>query len=1112
MPTALERLSIRSRLVLFAAAILLPAGLMLVWFLATEVVQAREAAHEKVRILAMGTAATLQARLIQAEALLAQLAARPLVKTLDAARCDPIVSSFVPLSPEYLTLDLRDARGSLVCSMLPIPARALNADEARWFATAWRASGFTASGSAVDPRTARKIVSLSYPVRDDAGRQVGLVVLDVDLLILNRQLLAATPADAVVTVADAARAVVLRSIEPAAFIGTLPPASGPDPAGGAREGLLSTMGRDGVPRLFAFVTLPGLDWRVAAGLPEASVFAPYRDTLRRTLGLVIVLVLMALALAWRVSSAIVRPIAQLAAAAEAAAGGQARATEAGPPEIRKVDAQFNRMLDARDAAESARCDADARYRLLVDWLPDAISVHVGGRVRFVNRACAELLGREARDLIGTSSLDVLHREDQQAAQAQVDTALSTGQVIAPRDQRFIRGDGVSIDVEVSGTPIMYEGEAAVLAAMRDITPRKLAEERLARSEAQLRGIVESATVAIITIDEQQTILSANPAAASMFGYRPDELPGASLERLLPPKQRAAHGDNVRRFGLLETASRHMGRARDVMGLRASGEEFPIDAAISHLSLGRERLYTVIMRDVSERRRAEDALRSSEAALRRLLVTLPEAVLVYTAGRISFVNEAARALFGSDEAGLLGREPLSLVHPDSREPVRARIARLADGDSALPLQQVKIVRADDEVRLADLAVTQLDEHGQGTIVVVMRDVTALVEAQQALAGSHAELQRLLAVRDRVQEDERKRIARELHDDLQQTLAAIRINLVASAQRLDSAPEDVAPLLEETSELAATALESTRRMINDLRPQMLEDLGLMPALEALATQFSRRTGIACRVRGFVEGGRVGPLPAATATCLYRVAQESLANVAKHAGASHVRILLLRGSDDRVLLRIRDDGRGMVTGEPRKPASFGLLGMQERVRALAATLRVHSEPGAGMTIEVTVPPPSTVAVAAPGAAPDGGGEPAGGDASTHLLPAVVDALGGNVAVLDRQGTIMLVNHSWQAHAALGSSPSMLRGVPGENYLEVCRRRAPADPFAERALQGMTAVLNGGDASFVLEYPCQTPDGLRWFRMHAAPIDNHQVLLTHIDVAVQGDAPSVGSVRGRR
>jgi PAS domain S-box-containing protein len=627
--------------------------------------------------------------------------------------------------------------------------------------------------------------------------------------------------------------------------------------------------------------------------------------------------------------------------------------------------------------------------------------------------------------------------------------------------------------------------------------RPAGEAAPAESEALLRGIVDSATVAIVTADGAQAIVAANPAACAMFGYRPDQLIGQPLGRLIPERHRDRHRLDMERFGAGAEAARPMGRQRDVMGLHANGAEFPIDAAISHLRVGDTLLYTVIMRDVSERLRAEAALRSSEASLRRLLVSLPEAVLISSGQRISFVNEAAKRLFASDEAWLIGRDPLSLIHPDSHHLIETRIAALLSGAGAPRPDQLKIVRADGAVRRVESSATRVDGQGDGAIVVVMHDVTALSDARQALADSHAELRRLVAAQDQIQENERKRIARELHDDLQQTLAAIRIDLAAMAQRLPEAQHDMAAILDEASEMAANAIESTRRIINDLRPQMLEDLGLVAALEALCSRFRRRTRIACIVRDRDECGSQVPIPPAVATCLYRVAQEALANVAKHARASRIELRFQRTAEGRIVLRIRDDGRGMAAMEPRKPASFGLLGMQERVRAIGATLRVDSATGSGTTIEVHVPPPGDAAArdrAATAAAVVGLRATAADAATDQLLPAVIDALSGHVALLDRQGAILLVNRAWRDFAALGGDPAMRGCGPGTNYLDVCRRSAGVDPSVREALQGLLAVIEGREPVFEIEYPCDSPTEACRFRMHAAPVNGRCVLVTHV------------------
>jgi PAS domain S-box-containing protein len=445
---------------------------------------------------------------------------------------------------------------------------------------------------------------------------------------------------------------------------------------------------------------------------------------------------------------------------------------------------------------------------------------------------------------------------------------------------------------------------------------------------------------------------ANPAAERMFRFPIDQLVGAPVERLIPARYRARHRLQVEAFGDGEVNARPMGARREVIGLRSDGEEFPIETSISHLHLDGQRLYTAILRDVSDSRRAEAALRDSEARLRQLLALLPDAVFVNSGGRIAFVNEAASRLFGADESALLGRLVLELIHPDSIEQVRTRVAALHGGATMVPPVELKVLRADGAVRSVESTDTRFVDHEEVSLIVVLRDVTELRQAQTALRESHADLQRLVEAQNSVQEDERKRIARELHDDLQQTLASIAINVAAIGERLPPDAAAAVPVLAEVGQLATAAIESTRRIVNDLRPQILEDLGLVPALEVMADQFERRSGMSCQLELDADAGdRVLASPAIT-TCLYRVTQESLNNVAKHARASLVRIDLTGNADGSVALRVADDGQGIDAKDRRKLDSFGLLGMQERVRAVGGRLRVESQPGGGTTVEVVVP----------------------------------------------------------------------------------------------------------------------------------------------------------------
>jgi PAS domain S-box-containing protein len=580
------------------------------------------------------------------------------------------------------------------------------------------------------------------------------------------------------------------------------------------------------------------------------------------------------------------------------------------------------------------------------------------------------------------------------------------------------------------------------------------------SEERLRGIFDAATDAILTVDETQHVVLANPAAARMLRLPQAELVGAPLARFIPARSRERHDGLVESFGRSSDTARPMSPQREVSGLRADGSEFPIEAAISHLHIEGQRLSTVILRDITERRRAETELRESEARLRQVLMVIPEAVLVQSGGRVSFVNEAALRLFGAEESSLLGRQVLELVHPESRELVQQRAKALLEGgqhvnemaefkmlrcdgstrvveansarielhgevsalalmrditevkrirdelqrtqarfrDVLMHLPEPVFIRADGRVafvnraalelfgahegdvigrspldfcdhdaahrgeatvrrpdgstRLVEATGSAIEFEGRHAVIVMLRDLSELRRAQRELATSYTDLQRLVSQQDRVQEEERKRIARELHDELQQRLAAVLINLSAARTQLRRDPAGAVRALDAAVELAGTVIQSTRRIVKNLRPQMLDELGLVPALEALCDQFGAATGIACTVHADALAGERASAQPALATCLYRVAQESLNNVAKHARASAVQVRLAADAQG-LRLSVSDDGQGLAEGATlRKPESFGLLGMHERLRMLGGSLALHGAPGRGTTVEARVP----------------------------------------------------------------------------------------------------------------------------------------------------------------
>ncbi len=830
----LDQLSIRLRVALLALLIMLPMTAMVIWQLASALSHAHNDAQDTVRILATGAAADLERTLGQIEALLASLARRPQVRALDPQNCDPMGSDFASLDPSYIALWIRGRRGELVCAYGSNAPVRLDPPAAQVFEAAVRSDRFTAGNVVTGPGKRGAVSVLTYPVHGDDGEVTALLVLPIDLLALNRSLLAAVPLHAVVTVADPSRGVLLRSTDPETFIGTYPVAGTEDPAQGAREGYMSTLGRDDIPRLFYFLTLPGVDWRVAASMPQADVYARYDAQLRRAVAIGLGLVVLALASAWGLSEAIVRPMSRLrTAAARVAAGDEShRAAVAGPPEIRAVAQQFNHMLDRR-----------------------------------------------------------------------------------------------------------------------------------AVSEARLRGIFDAAVDAIITTDRDQVIVQANTAAADMFRCGLAEMIGAPVERFIPLRFRPGHRALMQAFGHGQSGSRIMMGQRELTALRADGEEFAVESTISYIIVDGQPLYTVIHRDISERKRVQDEIRASKVMLEAALSSMSDAVFItdmrgdlvqYNDAFVSFHRCADRSMCGQalhdfqrvfelfePDGTPLGIDRWPVLHAlrgQSGSAVEIHLRRTDSGETWIGSFSYAPVRSPDGAVVG--------------AVLTARDITAIKQSQLDLQASHAALHRLIAAQDKVQEEERKRIALELHDDLQQTLAAIRIKLGRIGGPQGGDPASLFQQVGSIDALAAQALASTRRIVNDLRPQMLEDLGLVAALEMLARQFEERTGIRCTVQANAELEDMLIDSPQLATCLYRVTQEALNNVVKHAGAASVDIRLVVSSPDWISLRISDDGRGMSVDDRLKARSFGIAGMSERLHAEGGTLQIDSRPGAGTTVEAKVP----------------------------------------------------------------------------------------------------------------------------------------------------------------
>jgi two-component system sensor histidine kinase UhpB len=365
-----------------------------------------------------------------------------------------------------------------------------------------------------------------------------------------------------------------------------------------------------------------------------------------------------------------------------------------------------------------------------------------------------------------------------------------------------------------------------------------------------------------------------------------------------------------------------------------------------------------------RARLVEQLQAQEARYRQLTENANDLIFaVDTEGLFTYINRRVEAVLGYTPQELLGKSIESLVTPNSLPAVREHLRRGLADPAYRPSYELELIRKDGTLAYVEVSSATLMEGGR--IVGrhgIARDITERVRLEQEIARRQAELsasrQRQTELRDyialttRAVEEERRRIARELHDDTAQALVAISRRLDAVSDLISRSPEQAAARLAEAQDLLDQTLTSLRRFSRDLRPAILDDLGLVPALEWLMSELGRephgKLVTRCEVLG--EPRR---LPPEVELGLFRIAQEAVQNVRRHSEATAATLTLQFGPTE-TYLEITDNGRGFLTSEMRAESGIhlGLAGMQERAQLLGGTYTVQSTPGQGTTVSVSVP----------------------------------------------------------------------------------------------------------------------------------------------------------------
>ena len=401
-------------------------------------------------------------------------------------------------------------------------------------------------------------------------------------------------------------------------------------------------------------------------------------------------------------------------------------------------------------------------------------------------------------------------------------------------------------------------------------------------------------------------------------------------------------------------------------LREDGELRVLESRVEAVRDGSRRVTRLsgTSQDVTDRRAEENARREAELRLRQLVESV-QAILWRadaTASTFTFVSGEAEALLGYpvdrwlSEVGFWSDH----LHPEDRDWVTTLRARAVQEAKHQELEYRMIAADGRVVWLRDASRVVHPDQDHRELVGMMIDVTESRMASDELRRSREQLLDFSTHLEWVREQERTAIAREVHDELGQALTALKMDIAWLLRRLSDAKgqtprADLVERIGRMSLLADQTIERVRRITRELRPGVLDDLGLPVAIEWQAREFESRSGVRCEVRSDLVDER---LDRDLATGMFRIFQEALTNVGRHAEASRVEVALTR-QGRTLLLTVRDDGKGIPSEGPSRAHSMGLLGMRERARRLGGSLTLSGRAGEGTEVVVTVPLPSSESV---------------------------------------------------------------------------------------------------------------------------------------------------------
>jgi PAS domain S-box-containing protein len=513
-------------------------------------------------------------------------------------------------------------------------------------------------------------------------------------------------------------------------------------------------------------------------------------------------------------------------------------------------------------------------------------------------------------------------------------------------------DGSIFDVEVCATGVRIGGEQLIFCVTRDISERKQAEQALRESEAKFRRLLASNIIGVVFWTFQGDIFEANDLFLNMVGYTREDLRQGriSWKNLTPPEYAAVDEKAVAELMATGKCS-----AFEKEYIRRDGTRLSVLIGSALLEVQKQTGSSFVM-DISERKQAEDRLRRSEEKFKTLFGIAPVGIsLLDRQHNIVDANPALEQITRLRKEELVDgtHRPSAILHADGTPmPSHEFPSERAMAENR-PVNDVEagIVTENGETIWVQVSVAPLDLP-DARAVVITQDITERKRAAEELEAANHQLRILSRQLFHIQEEERRHLARELHDEIGQTLTAAKINLKIIAPDV---PAKVAGRLDDSVQLLDRLLKQVRELSLNLRPPLLDELGLVPTLRWLVDQQAQRAGLRVTFTTNVNGLEIDP---DAQTACFRVAQEAITNIIRHSGAKNVAVELRRDVE-RLTLSVRDDGAGfdpaVMPQRTTQDFTLGLVSMKERTLLVRGGLEIVSAPGQGTEIRAWFPLPN-------------------------------------------------------------------------------------------------------------------------------------------------------------